>query len=207
LLNLIKNKKPIDINFNKKIDKSLLFETINIKQGEVKNLEFHQQRVNYAYKFHFKSKPFLLKDYFQNSPKGDFRAKLTYNYKGFVNLEFFSYSPKTIKNIILIEAKNFDYKFKYLDRSFFEYLYKVFDAHEFIITKDGFLTDFTIGNIALQTKNKSWHTPKEPLLFGTTLKRLRKKLIFSKIHYKNLDSFSNIALLNAMVGFKELKDT
>jgi len=207
LQSLIINKKPIIVEFNKKIDKSLLFETVNIYNGKAKNLEYHQKRVDFAYKNLFKTQSFLLKKHFYNLPKGNFRAKLTYNKKGVVNLEFFTYKPKTIKSIMLIEAKNFDYRFKYLDRTFFEYLYKNFEADEFIITKEGFLKDFTIANIALKDNKGLWHTPKEPLLFGTTLKRLQKKLVFSKIHYKNLDSFSNIALLNAMVGFKILKDT
>jgi len=202
---MIINQTPIKIEFKQqKCD--TLFETIKIENGEVFNLDYHQKRVDNAYKnFYKKESKLNLKSVIKYSKDGLFRCKVIYNQNGLVSIDFFKYQKKEINSIMLVENNFFEYSFKYANREFFEHLYNIYrNTNEFIITKNGFLQDFTIGNIALyHTKDKKWHTPLKPLLFGTTLNKYldSKKLIQKDIHYTNLKNYSKIALLNAMVGF------
>ena len=202
---MIINKKPILIKHNQqKCD--TLFETIKVQEGKVFNLEYHQKRVDNAYKNFYNKEPQLnLKSVINPLENGLYRCKVIYNQNGLVSVDFFKYKKKEIKSIMLIENSDFNYSFKYTNREFFESLYNIYrNTDEFIITKEGYLQDFTIGNIALyHSKKKQWHTPSKPLLFGTTLMRYidRKKLQLKDIHYTNLENYSKIALLNAMVDF------
>ena len=202
---MIINQTPIKIEF-KQQKCNTLFETIKIKDGVACNLEYHQKRVDNAYNNFYKKEPALnLKKHINPPKNGLFRCKIIYNKDGLISIDFFKYQKKEIKTIMLIENSSFEYSFKYTNRDFFEHIYNIYrNTNEFIITKKGFLQDFSIGNIALyHTIDKEWHTPANPLLFGTTLMRYvnNKKVVKKNIHYTNLKNYSKIALLNAMVDF------
>ncbi len=201
------NETPIRVNFPNTISNEL-FETIKIKNGYVYNLEYHQRRINFAFSKYYKIKNNLfLKDILTNIPqKGLFRAKIVYNQSGLLDINLYPYKKKEIKEIIIVES-NINYNFKYLNRDFFNYLHKTFKADEFLIVQNGYVREFTIGNIALFANN-SWFSPKNPLLFGTTLNRYleKKEIILKNIHYKDLKKYSKIALLNAMVDFNIIKE-
>ena len=200
-------KELLKLNLKDSSKKDTLFETIKIKDGRVYNLEYHQKRVDFAYKNLFNKKSKLKLQYILKEPpkKGLFRAKVIYNKDGLVECDYFKYKKKRISKIALIEM-NLDYRYKYLDRSYFDILFKKFDFDEFLVTKNGYLTDTTIANIALLDKNNNWHTPKEPLLKGTTRQRYieASKLIKKMIHYRDLKEYSKLATLNAMVDYNIL---
>jgi len=201
-------KEPLKLSLKDSIKKDTLFETIKIKDGKVYNLEYHQKRVDRAFLELFNlQKSFSLKEVLKNRPNSKtFRAKLIYNKEGLIDCSYFEYKKKSISKIALVEM-SLDYSYKYLDRSHFDILFKEFDFNEFIITKSGYLTDTTIANIALLDKNNIWHTPKEPLLRGTTRQRYLEafKLIKKMIHYRDLKEYSKLAALNAMVDFNILE--
>ena len=201
------NKTPFKIDIKQRVE-PILFETIKIEYGRVCNLEYHQERVNKAFKEFFKSKVSLnLKKELINFPHNNiYRAKLIYNRYGLKELNYYKYNRKTISTVILIEMPNINYKYKFLNREFFDKLYTLFNADEFLITQNGYLKDTTIANIALYNKKlEQWHTPKTPLLEGTTLNRYLKsgKLIKKDIHYQDLKNYSKIAFLNAMIEWVE----
>ncbi len=189
-----------------------LFETIAIKEGKAQHLPYHQQRVDNAFKQLLKkAAPFnlesIVKEYCEQqkfSKNNLYRLKLIYNQEGINTIAHFDYRKKEVKNLLLIEVGSFSYSHKFLNRDLFTSLHKSFRADEFILTKNGYLTDSTIANIALlDSKEHLWHTPKEPLLLGTTRARYLQegKLIPKDIHYSSLANYSKIALLNAMVDF------
>ena len=198
----IVNQKPILIKTNQIIEPTL-FETIKIENGKIYNLQYHQARVDYAYKELFQTESKLnLKETLMGYPKDNlYRAKIIYDINGLVSKDYYIYKQKKISTLLLVEMPNINYKFKYFNRDFLSPLQK-YQADEFIITQNGYLTDTTIANIALlHTQSQKWHTPKAPLLKGTTLSRYldNKELIETDIHYKDLKNYSKIALLNAMV--------
>ncbi len=203
----ILNRKPILIK-TKQIIEPTLFETIKIENGKIYNLEYHQARVNSAYKEFFKIEPKLnLKETLSSHPTDNlYRAKIVYDINGLVSKDYYIYKQKRISTLLLVEIPNINYKFKYFNRDFLTPLQKQ-QADEFIITQNGYLRDTTIANIALlHTKSQKWHTPKTPLLQGTTLNRYldNKELIKTDVHYKDLKNYSKIALLNAMINRVEL---
>ena len=201
------NKTPFKIDIKQRVE-PILFETIKIEYGRVCNLEYHQERVDRAFKEFFKSKTALnLKKELNNFPRDNiYRAKLIYNKDGLKELNYYIYNRKTISNIMLIEMTNINYQYKFLNREFFDKLNSYYRADEFLITQNGCLKDTTIANIALYNKQlEQWHTPKTPLLEGTTLNRYLKrgKLIKKDIHYQDLKNYSKIAFLNAMIEWVE----
>ena len=203
----ILNKKPVLIKTNQIIEPTL-FETIKIENGKIHNLEYHQTRVNHACKELFRTEPKLnLQETLTDYPTDNlYRAKIVYNADGLVAKDYYIYKQKNIATFLLVEMPNINYKFKYFNRDFLS-LPKEHQPDEFIITQNGYLTDTTIANIALlHTASKKWHTPKMPLLKGTTLNRYlnNKELLEADIHYKDLKNYSKIALLNAMIDRVEL---
>ena len=198
----ILNQKPILIKTNQ-IIKPTLFETIKIENGKIYNLQYHQARVDYAYKelFQVESKLNLKESLLDYPTDNLYRAKIVYNINGLVSKDYYIYKQKNISNLLLAEIPNINYKYKYLNRDFLNPLQK-YQVDEFIITQNGYLSDTTIANIALfHAQSQIWYTPKAPLLRGTTLKRYLDKKILKEadIHYKDLKKYSKITLLNAMV--------
>ena len=203
----ILNNTPIEVTYCNKKD-NILFETIKSQNGIIYNLTYHQNRLNRAFKELFKKEPTIsLKDILK--PQNNLtRVKVVYNKDGIVDIFYYPYKPKEINKLLLIEAKDFDYSYKYLNRDFFENLFRDFSGvDEFIITQNGYITDCTIANLAFFDNNR-WVSPKKVLLNGTTRQRLldKKEIFLKDIYYTNIKKYSKIAILNAMVGFYILKD-
>lgn len=92
---------------------------------------------------------------------------------------------------------------KYLDRENLDNLFeKKEDCDEIIIVKNEIVTDTSIANIAVFYEGQ-WLTSKECLLKGTTRTRLleERKIIEKDISLDMLKNASQIALMNAMIGF------
>ncbi len=183
------------------------FETIKVKNGQAKHLIYHNERLNRTLRTHFpKATPIDLAHYIKPPKEGLWRCKVIYSNK-IESIEFFPYTPRQIKSFKLIEA-HIDYSFKYLDRSSIDQLFAKRDkADEIIIVKNGLLTDTSIANIALYN-GYEWHTPRTPLLPGTTRARLIQAglLVPKDIALKELYRYQKLALLNAMIEFHIIND-
>ena len=177
------------------------FETIKIVDGEIFNIEYHQKRYERTISYH-NGMVHNLKKYINPPKDGLYRAKIIYDKNSILDINYFSYEKREIKSFKLVEI-DFDYDFKYLDRVNIDNAFaKRLDCDEIIMIKDNLLTDTSIANIAF-FNGKEWVTPKKPLLNGTTSKRYIKKAILKpkEIKKEDLNSFTKIALLNAMVDF------
>ncbi len=211
LQELLLNSTPLPFVIKQSFSETL-FETIAIRNLKIQNLKYHQRRVEHTFRdyFHKTTKVDLeqvINDYLQNfslKKESLYRLKFTYNSRGVVGMKHSLYNKKVINNFLLLEIPDLEYPFKYSNRECFDMLQKNFKADEFIIVKNGYITDTTIANIALyHQKLKIWHTPKNTLLNGTTRERLLedKRIFTANIHYCDLENYSKIALLNAMIGF------
>jgi 4-amino-4-deoxychorismate lyase len=121
------------------------------------------------------------------------------------DIVFEEYKTKAINKIKLIEHNDIEYRYKYKDRSILEYLYSNRgETDEILISKNGFLTDTSIHNIALFNGNE-WHTPSNPLLPGIQREYLiQNKIIIPKIiKTSDLANYSKIRLFNAMNDWEE----
>ncbi len=177
----------------------MLFETIKVEDGKIFNLKWHNQRFNKSQKELFSTTINIDLKAFISPPKvGLYRCKIIYNNK-IQSVEYFPYKAKVFKNFQIVKSQ-FDYKYKYTNRSTFQKLLNDYD--EIIIEKDGLLTDTSIANIAF-FDGESWLTPKIPLLGGTTRERLINKgfLKLANIKKENIKDYTHFALMNAMIGF------
>lgn len=186
---------------------NILLETIKIENGLINNIKYHQKRFNDSRIKLFDTKNKIdLVDFINPPNNGLFRCRILYSNK-IESIEYIPYEPKIFKKFKVVSS-NIEYPFKYANRRELEELKaKNLDYDEVIIEKNGLLTDTTISNIAF-FDGKDWLTPASPLLKGT----MRAKLIDDgflrpiNIKYNDIQKFTKFALLNAMLGFCEIKD-
>ena len=183
----------------------LLLETIKIEDGEIHNLNYHQNRCTKSRQTLFHSSDVLDLSSIIIAPKvGLYRCRILYAEKVH-SIEYIPYTPKEIQTLKIVSS-DIEYNLKYANRDALNTLLESNkDVDEVIIEKDGYLTDTTISNIAF-FDGKQWLTPEKPLLQGT----MRAKLIDEgflqpkEIKQADLQNYSQVALMNAMIGFKIL---
>ena len=185
----------------------LLLETIKIEEGNIHNFYYHQQRLNNTLQSLFNTSTQLnLEEHIKAPPRGCYRCRILYTDK-IHSVEYIPYTPKSISILHIIEA-DITYPYKYANRTALDILKtQLPSSDEILILKDGYLTDTSIANVALYD-GKTWYTPKDPLLAGT----MRKKLLTEghiktkEIKEENLSEYTQVALMNAMIGFRILKN-
>ena len=183
----------------------LLLETIKIEDGEIHNLSYHQHRCTKSRQILFKSHDVLNLSTFIDAPKtGLYRCRVLYG-EVLHSIEYIPYTPKEIQRVKIVSS-DIEYSLKYANRDDLNALLESNkDVDEVIIEKKGYLTDTTISNIAF-FDGEQWVTPVKPLLEGT----MRAKLIdegflqTKEIKKEDLQNYSQVALMNAMIGFKIL---
>jgi len=184
-----------------------LIETIKIQEGEVLNLSYHQARCDKSRKALLNIEaPLTLSKSIKAPPKGIWRCRILYH-ETIKSIEYIPYHPKEI-TCLKVVSSSLNYAHKYADRSALDSLLQKKDACEdVLIEKDGYVTDTTIANIAFYD-GAVWYTPSKPLLEGTMrAKLLDEGLIQTKmIRTGDLENYTQVALMNAMLGFKVLKD-
>jgi 4-amino-4-deoxychorismate lyase len=183
----------------------LLLETIKIEDGVIHNLSYHQHRCTKSRQILFDSHDVLNLSSSIDAPKmGLYRCRILYG-EVLYSIEYIPYTPKEIQRVKIVSS-DIEYSLKYANRDALNALLESNeDVDEVIIEKNGYLTDTTISNIAF-FDGKQWVTPLKPLLEGT----MRAKLIDEgflrpkEIKKEDLKNYSQVALMNAMIGFKIL---
>ena len=186
---------------------SLLLETIKIEEGKIDNLRYHQDRCDQSRQALFQSEDILELSSIIVAPKvGLYRCRILYG-ETLHSIDYLPYIPKKIQTLRIVSS-DIEYSFKYANRDTLNALLESNkDVDEVIIEKDGYLTDTTIANIAF-FDGKQWLTPEKPLLKGT----MRAKLIdegflhTKEIKKEDISRYSQVALMNAMIGFKIIND-
>jgi len=186
----------------------MLIETISIVDGEVLYLSYHQERLNISQKALFDSFSPIDLSKIIKPPSNNKQLKCRVIYAdNLVDIDYLIYHPRVIKSLKLIES-DIDYSFKYSSREELDRLYaKKEDADDILIVKNDLITDTSIANIAFWD-GYSWITPKTPLLRGTTRERLIRCgwLKQKDIRVDEIKKFKLFALMNAMIGFKSIKN-
>ena len=181
---------------------SSYFETIKIENGEVCHIEWHQKRYEETLRHIGGGMVYALADFIKMPKKGLWRCKIVYNENGIEEIAYFPYVKRKIRSLRLIES-DIEYPFKKLDRDQIDTLFTQRNGcDEILITKNGFLRDTSIANVAF-FDNSRWLTPDTPLLPGTTMRRYidTGKITPATVTKKDISCFSKIAFLNAMVDF------
>ena len=178
-----------------------ILETIYLKDGQLQNIEYHNKRFNESRKAIFGNlKVIDLADLIE-IPKeykiGDFRCRATYEYD-VEEVSFVPYTEKAIKKLKLIDICEWNYPYKYADRSFLNRLLQENpDVDEVIMTQNGFITDCTIANLAFYDGN-NYFTPSTPLLKGTKRQQLLDKYLITEreIRIEDISQYEGVCLIN-----------
>jgi 4-amino-4-deoxychorismate lyase len=179
------------------------FETIKVENSKLKNLEFHQKRVDFTRQkfFGYEDKLDLAKLSFdiQNGA-----LKVEYE-KDFLKTTCRELKPRNFRRFKVLNSE-IRYDFKYVDRKNLDALH-VDGYDDIIITKNGLLKDTSIANIALFIKD-TWFTPRTPLLNGTTRDRLiRNGFLKTKdLYIDDLKKAKHFAIMNALLDFKIIEN-
>jgi len=180
------------------VNNTQFLETIKAVNGKLYHLEYHQMRLDRT----LPNTGILLKDIVTPPAVGFFRCRVVYSDKDYA-VSYHPYQKKDIQTLKLVVSKTIEYSKKYLNRESINNLFaKKASCDDILIVKNGLITDTSIANVAFFYKNE-WLTPKQPLLYGTTRQRLleESKILLHDIEVKDVQKFSQIALMNAMIDF------
>lgn len=186
-----------------------LVETIQVRDGQLKNLEYHNKRFNTSRLELFGLDDFQSLENIIKIPsecsEGIFRCRVVYE-KEIQEVTFTPYIYKEIKTLKLVDIGDWNYSFKYADRSFMnDLLTENKDFDEVIMTQHGFITDCTIANLAFWD-GSNWFTPSTQLLKGTKRQQLldRQEITEKEIKIEDLGKYEGVCLINA---FRDLSRT
>ncbi len=189
----------------------LLIETIQINEGKIQCLEFHQNRMNTSFYelFGFEN-TINLKQYIQipnNALQGIWKCRIVYSRK-IEEITFTAYNYRIINSLQLVYCNDINYSYKYENRDYLQELQKQKQhADEILIVKNGYITDTSYSNIAFYDGNK-WVTPSTYLLKGTKREYLLQigAIIEKQIQVSDLPKFTKARLLNCFCDLDKGND-
>lgn len=182
-------------------------ETIQVFDGEVLHLEWHQKRLNQTFSAYYPNqKPINLSERYKNltlPKKGKYKDRILYNQYSF-KAELKPYTIKKINLISFVEA-DFDYSFKYLDRKRINEILEKSNTDDVVFLKNNYVTDSSYSNLVFFKANR-WFTPNTYLLNGSCRQRLihEKKITEAEIKIDNILNYEKIGFINAMIDLNEL---
>lgn len=186
------------------------FETIRYKNGIPESLSLHQQRVDATFRHFGVFSTIQLAEHIDAvsiKPILDgivYKCRFKYNLSGQVDISFEPYSIKCIQTISIHDIGDHQYPFKFSDRTWINNILTIAGTDEVIFTQNGFIKDASYANLAF-FDGKNWITPSDPLLMGTRRASLLnvQLMIESPIHIKDLEKFSFLKCINAMMLWEE----
>ena len=185
---------------------SRLIETIRLYNGRLSNLEYHQVRMDKAFReMILKKNKSVLEDYFKTivvPQHGLYKCRLVYDDKR-CNVEFVPYQFRPINSLKIIENNSIVYSHKFEDRTELNSLFNLRDkGDDVLIIKNNEVTDTSFSNIVFK-QNDKWFTPKSCLLNGTMRQYLLEQKVISEIEIRLADikQYEKFKLINSMLQF------
>lgn len=186
---------------------SRFIETICIQNGEIRNLEFHQERFTKTrYKNFGLTDELDLSNHIiisENQLTGKFKCRILYA-ETIEFIEILPYEIRKINSLKLVENNAIDYCFKSEDRTVFELMKDSVTEDEIIILKNGQITDTSYSNLVF-FDGENWITSTSYLLNGTMRQSLLKsgKIIEEEVNPKDFNRFISFKLINVMMNLEE----
>ena len=190
-----------------------LLETIRLRGGELQHIAYHNSRVNASRAAIFGAvMPWDLSEIIkvpELDPSVTYRCRFLYAEEPGTT-EFIPYVKRVIRKLFVIDCGDFEYAYKYADRSAFDKLKAGLsdpEPFDILLVKNGLITDTSFSNVILWDGSK-WYTPAVPLLRGTKRQYyLDQQIIFKRdIALKNLHNFITARLINAMLDMEDGED-
>ncbi len=184
-----------------------LIESIRIDHQGIRNLEWHQRRLNHSRESVFQNSTQIeLVDYLHKPalrPGQLVKCRIVYS-EEIIKIEYLTYEKKDIATLKIVTDNEISYQFKYENRNNLNKLLEL-RAHcdDVLIVKNNQVTDTSYCNIIF-FDGENWITPKNPLLAGTMRAYLlqQKAIIAKDIHLEAIKKFKKFKLINAMFGFE-----
>jgi 4-amino-4-deoxychorismate lyase len=182
---------------------SRFIETIQLKEGELKNLELHQERFErtrlevLGLKKHPKLEQII--ELPGGLEHGIFKCRVTYR-KEIEFVEFEAHQQKNVRSLKIVRSDSVDYRYKYADRGELHKLYEQREGcDDILILKQNCITDSFFANVLLWD-GMNWLTPDTPLLPGTMRAYLLRRGLIreDRITAANLSRYQRVRLINAM---------
>jgi 4-amino-4-deoxychorismate lyase len=186
-----------------------LVESLKLKDGVIRNLEYHQSRMNRSMNelFPDAEKIELAKAITipENCKSGVYKVRVVYG-SGVEKIEIEPYIFRTIKSLKVVRHESIDYHLKYTNRQILQELFaQRGNCDDIIIVKNGYVSDSFAANL-LFFDGEKWITPTTPLLKGTKRQLLLDQGIISEkeIREEDIRSYQKVGLINAMIDLEEM---
>ncbi len=188
-----------------------LFETVCVKNGVLQNIEYHNNRMNFARNHFFeKTRKLVLENEIivpTEFSDSFYKCRVIYG-NDIEQIDFELYTAKKIQQLVIAKFDSIDYSFKFMERSVFQDLKDKFcnqSDDEILIVRNGIITDTSFTNVVFWD-GKDWFTPRLPLLKGTCRQRLIAKNVIGERHILLSDiyqqKYKSVRLINAMLDFE-----
>ncbi len=186
-----------------------LVESLKLKDGMIRNLDYHQKRMNYAREELFHGfNPIDLSTEISipdNCKSGVFKVRIVYG-RSIENIEIEPYQFRIIQSLKVVHHESVDYHLKFNDRQILQELFaQRGNCDDIIIIKNGFVGDSFAANL-LFFDGAKWFTPTTPLLKGTKRQFLLEHGIISEMEIRvdDIQKFQKVGMVNAMIDFEEM---
>jgi 4-amino-4-deoxychorismate lyase len=188
---------------------SQLVESLKLKDGIIRNLDYHQERMNSSLEELFPgAEPIELARAIaipEDCKSGLYKIRVIYN-RSIEKIEIEPYRLRSIQSLKIVNHESVDYHLKYMDRQVIQELFaQRGTCDDVLIIKNGFVTDSFTANV-LFFDGTNWFTPTTPLLKGTQRQCLLDEgIIFEKeIRAEDISRYQKVGLINALISFEEM---
>jgi 4-amino-4-deoxychorismate lyase len=186
---------------------SRLIESIYLKDGEFRNVKYHQLRMESSSKELFGvPNNWTLENKLQSSEypeSGLYKVRVIYD-KEVKQIEFVPYLLKPVQSLKLISSDTISYAHKFENRQTLNELYQQRGkCDDIIIVRNGFVTDASYANLIFR-KGDEWFTPATFLLAGTMRAFLldSHRIKSTEIRVEDIVKYDSYKLINAMLGME-----
>lgn len=187
---------------------SLFIESICCLNHSLRNLSFHQQRLNETHQQFFPdAEPICLATALQvplsvNHEKH--KVRVVYGEK-ITEITVEHYQPKPFNTLVFVDIDpSFCYAHKSTDRTYLSTLVNKYKTDDLILVKNDHITDSTIANLVFYD-GLNWVTPTTYLLKGTMRSYLLStgQIIERKIKKNDLKHYTHVKRINALMNLNE----
>lgn len=186
---------------------SRFIETIQLLNGKLMNMEFHQNRFEQTRKeaLGLRKHPLLAEivQVPEGLEQGILKCRVVYD-KEVVRIEYEPYQVNRVRSLRMVHAESIEYGYKYADRSELEELFRLRNGcDDILIVKNNCITDSFYANVVFWN-GINWETPDTPLLPGTKRASLLKRGLIteSRITAGDLGGYQKLKLINAMLDLE-----
>lgn len=182
---------------------SQFLESILLTQGALPLLHYHQSRVDKTLASHGGTTLSLidLLDTQRLPSNGVYKVRIVYDIQGQAEIQVIAYQQKLITSLTCVEVGDYDYGFKYANRSKIQEFHKSRgSSDDILMLKSGKVTDTSYGNVAFWD-GYQWTIPSHYLLNGCRRAQVLDTcpITEKEIGIEDLLQFQFICIYNAMI--------